>query len=83
MMLPSTLANLLAKDKLACYMTGPMIYNLPFAYGTCYVSNRQVVKNLQSVLRNHINRFPAVKYWQQHCKILPLIWAQIDWQSCQ
>jgi len=76
-------ANLLAKDKLARYVTGPTIYNLPFAYGTCYVSNCRVVKNLQSVLRNHINGFPAVKYWQQHCKILPLIWARINWQACQ
>jgi len=76
-------ADSLAKDKLACHVTGPMVYYLPFAYSTCSVGSSWVVKNLQSVLHNHINGFPAVKYWQQCCKPLPMIWATIDWSSCQ
>jgi len=74
-------ADLLAKDKLSRYMDGPRVYYLPFAYGTCYMAQQHVVKNLQSVLRSHISGLPAIKYWQQRRKLLAAIWSTIDWPS--
>jgi len=53
-------ADALAKDKLARYVSGLVAYYLPFAYATCYVARRRVVKNIQSTLRNFINGAPAI-----------------------
>jgi len=76
-------ADALAKAKLSRYMPGPQVYTLPFVYGACYVGGWQVVKNIQTTLRNHINGFPAIKYWQKCRSIMPAIWATIDWHSYQ
>jgi len=74
-------ADLLAKAKLAHYVKGPPMYYLPLAYGTCYVNQQHVVKNIQSTLRNHTNGSLAIKYWQQCHHLLALIWSTIDWSS--
>jgi len=76
-------ANALAKDKLSCYTPGPSVYVLPFLYGACYMSGRRVVKNIQATLCQHINGFPAIKYWQQCRSMMPAIWAKIDWPLYQ
>jgi len=57
-------ADSLAKDKLSLYVTRPTMYYLPFVYGACYVDRHHIIKNIQLVLCNHINGFPAIKYWQ-------------------
>jgi len=76
-------ADALAKAKLAHYVPGLKTYVLPFAHGACYVGGRHVVKNLSSTLWNHINRLPAIKYWQQCCSITSAIWTTINWPSFQ
>jgi len=43
------------------------------------MEQKHIVKNIQSVLKNHINRSPAIKYWQQCQKLLATIWSNIDW----
>jgi len=64
-------------------MPGPSVYIIPFLYGACYVGGQRVVKNIQAMLRHHINGLPAIKYWQQHRSLMPAIWAKIDWPSYQ
>jgi len=39
-------ADARAKEKLACYVSGPLSYTIPFAFGSCYLGTTWVVKNI-------------------------------------
>jgi len=58
-------ADARAKEKLARYVPGPLVYSIPFAFGSCYLGNTWVVKNIIGRLREFINGQPAKSYWKK------------------
>jgi len=74
-------ADKLAKEKLATYRTGPVIFHIPGSQGVCYAGKHRIEKDLANTIRNHMNGQKTIAYWLKRRELTQGIWNTIDWES--